>query len=175
MDGIRHVLTVADVRPGEILAIGADAQMHATVPLGEDGTLLSHAVQLWCDKRGADLVDSFEVQQYAQRAMRLAANPPLPAWVGFKMLWLKTHMPDLYAETWRFVNGQGYINYRLTGETAMDLSEASGSFLLDAETLDWSPELADLRGRGPVQDAAGDVLDRRDRQRHGGGSADRLD
>ena len=145
-DGIRHVLAQAEVATGEILAIGADAQMHAAVPLGEDGSLLSHAVQLWCDKRGANLVDAFEAQPCAARAMRLAANPPLPAWVGFKMLWLKTHMPDLYAKTWRFVTGQGYINFRLTGETAMDLSEASGSFLLDAETLAWSPELADCVG-----------------------------
>lgn len=145
-DGIRNALAQAEVKPGEIVAVGADAQMHATVPLGEDGSLLSHAVQLWCDKRGADLTASFEKQAYAPHAMRLAANPPLPAWVGFKMLWLKTHMPELYADTWRFVNGQGYINYRLTGETAMDLSEASGSFLLDAETLEWSPELAEYVG-----------------------------
>lgn len=144
--GIRHVMSAAQVQPGEILAVGSDAQMHATVPLSADGALLSHGVQLWCDKRGADLVETFKSQPYVARAMRLAANPPLPAWVGFKILWLKTHAPEVYRRTWRFVNGQGYINYRLTGEAAMDWSEASGSFLLDAETLAWSPELAEYVG-----------------------------
>ena len=142
--GIRRVLEQAAVRPGEILAIGSDAQMHATVPLGPNGELLSHGVQLWCDKRGADLAETIKRQTGADAAMRCAANPLLPAWVGVKIRWLKEFAPEEYRRTWQFVNGQGYINYRLTGVAAMDWSEASGSFLLDAATLAWSPELADF-------------------------------
>ena len=138
LTGIRHVLKQADVRPGEILAIGGDAQMHATVPLGSTGELLSHGVQLWCDKRGADLVETIKQHDGVNAAMRHAADPLLPAWVGFKMRWLKEFAPEQYRQTWQFVNGQGYINYRLTGVPAMDWSEASGSFLLDAATLTWS-------------------------------------
>ena len=144
--GIRRVMAEAEVEPGEILAVGSDAQMHATIPLGRDGDLLSHGVQLWCDKRGAELVETFKAQSSLRDAMRLAANPPVPAWIGFKILWLKTHEPGLYERTWKFVTGAGYLNYRLTGEVAVDWSEASGSFLLDARTLDWSPVLADHLG-----------------------------
>lgn len=143
VEGIRCVIDTAQVKPGEILAIGADAQMHATVPLSASGELLSHGVQLWCDKRGADLVEEFKAQPFLSTAMRLAANPPVPAWVGFKIQWIKVHDPELYQRTWKFVAGAGYLNYRLTGELAMDWSEASGSFLLDAQKLDWSPELAE--------------------------------
>jgi sugar (pentulose or hexulose) kinase len=143
VEGIRCVIDTAQVKPGEILAIGADAQMHATVPLSASGELLSHGVQLWCDKRGADLVEEFKAQPFLSTAMRLAANPPVPAWVGFKIQWIKIHDPELYQRTWKFVTGAGYLNYRLTGELATDWSEASGSFLLDAQKLDWSPELAE--------------------------------
>lgn len=146
VEGIRRVIDEAQVRPGEILAIGSDAQMHATVPLGRHGELLSHGVQLWCDKRGADLVEEFKTYPYLNDAMRLAANPPVPAWVGFKILWIKVHEPELYQRTWKFVTGTGFLNYRLTGQLAIDWSEASGSFLLDAKTLNWSPELAGYLG-----------------------------
>ena len=146
LKGIRSVLDQAEVQPGEILAIGSDAQMHATVPLAANGELLSHGVQLWCDKRGADLVETVKRRAGVDDAMRQAADPLLPAWVGFKMLWLKQFAPEQYTQTWQFVSGQGYLNYRLTGVAAMDWSEASGSFLLDAARLAWSPALADFVG-----------------------------
>ncbi len=146
VQGIRAVLEQAAVQPGELLAIGCDAQMHATVPLDREGALLSHGVQLWCDKRGAGLVEEYSRRHSVENAMQLAANPPLPAWIGFKMLWLKTFEPEVYARAATFVAGQGFINHRLTGQAAMDWSEASGSFLLDARTLDWSPALAEQVG-----------------------------
>jgi xylulokinase len=146
VQGIRAVLAQAAVQPGELLAVGTDAQMHATVPLDAHGNLLSHSVQLWCDKRAAALVEEHTRRHDLQAAMRLAANPPLPAWIGFKMLWLKTCAPELYDRAATFVAGQGFINHRLTGQAAMDWSEASGSFLLDARTLAWSPELAEQVG-----------------------------
>ena len=144
--GIRTVLAQADVRPGDLLGLACDAQMHACVPLGEDGSLLAPWAPLWCDKRAAGLVEEFGRSPSAPRAARLAANPPLAAWIGFKIRWLREAHPELYRRTWKFVAGQGYINYRLTGVAAMDLSEASGAFLMDAERQIWSPELADLIG-----------------------------
>ena len=140
--GIPAVLASACAVPDEIAAVGVDAQMHATIPLGPGGELLSHRVPLWCDKRAADLVEAFKQQSFAARAARLAGSPPLPAWIGFKIAWLKRYQPELYQRTWKFLSGSGYINYRLSGAAAMDWSEASGAFLLDADRLAWSDELA---------------------------------
>jgi xylulokinase len=67
---------------------------------------------------------------------------PVPNWLGFNIKWLKVHKPDLYEKTWKFVLSKDYINYCLTSEIATDWSEASGSFLMDAKTKTWSPELA---------------------------------
>jgi xylulokinase len=132
----------AEATPDEVLAVGVCGQMHATVPLNKDGELLSHGVQLWCDKRSADLVDEFKAGPHVEAAMRLAGSPPVPNWLGFNIKWLKVNDPDLYEKTWKFVLSKDYINYRLTGEMATDWSEASGSFLMDAKTKTWAPELA---------------------------------
>jgi len=138
--------------------------MHATVPLGKDGELLSHGVQLWCDKRSAKLVDEFKGGSHVEQAMRLAGSPPVATWLGFNIKWLKIHDPDLYEKTWKFVLSKDYINYRLTGEIATDWSEASGSFLMDAKTKIWSPELAGYLGldldKLPEVRAPSDVLGR---------------
>jgi len=142
LDNIHKTMAQAKATPDEVLALGVCGQMHATVPLSKDGELLSHGVQLWCDKRSADLVDEFKAGPHVEAAMRLAGTTPVPNWLGFNIKWLKVHEPDLYEKTWKFILSKDYINYRLTGEIATDWSEASGSFLMDAKTKTWSPELA---------------------------------
>jgi xylulokinase len=168
ISGIQQVIKASGAGPEEIVAIGSDAQMHATVPIGPSGDLLSHGVQLWCDKRSARLVDEYKGKSFATRAASLAGSPPVAAWVGFKIRWLKNHQPESYAKTWKFLTGSGYINYRLTGEVSIDWSEASGTYLLDAETLAWSEELAgyleiDLQKLPPVSPSAS-IIGRVNRQ-----------
>lgn len=143
---IREVMAAADCSPDAIRGVGVGGQMHGAVPLGADGELLSHAVQLWCDKRGADLVDAYSQTAAAADAFLQTGNPPVASWIGFKLAWIRKHDPELYARTWQFVVPKDYINYRLTGVTAIDYSEASGSFLMDAASRAWSDDLLEQLG-----------------------------
>ena len=144
--GIAAVKEQVGARPEEIAGIAVDSQMHATIPFGPDGELLSHAVQLWCDKRGSGLVEQFQSRPESSAAAARAGSPPVGAWVGFKILWLKTYQPEIYARTWKFLTGSGFVNFRLTGQLSIDWTEASGTFLMDAQREQWSPELAALLG-----------------------------
>lgn len=120
--------------------------MPATIPLGKDGDLLSHSVQLWCDKRSAGLAEHFKSDPNIKRVSQLSGNPAVPAWLGFKIQWLKENEQKLYQNTWKFVLSSGYINYCLTGEVFTDWTEASGSFLMDVETRNWSAEVIQYLG-----------------------------
>jgi xylulokinase len=144
VQGIRQVLNNAAIQPDEILAVGVDTQMHACIPLDQLGNLLSHRVQLWCDKRGSGLMDELASHPFMSSASAFAGTPPVANWLGFKIKWLKTYQAEIYAKTWKILTGEGFINYRLTGELAMDWTEATGSFLLDSRSLQWSPELAEF-------------------------------
>ena len=149
VENIEKVSEQAGASADEILAIGVSGQMHATIPLGKDGNLLSHQVQLWCDKRCADLTEEFKTSPFLDSAMKIVGNPPVPAWLGFKIRWLKLNAPEVYADTWKFVCSPGYINYRLTGEVAAEWTDASGSFLMDTKTRNWSPEMISYLGLDP--------------------------
>lgn len=138
---VKEALAQANAVAGDVLGIGVSGQMHGTVPLNANGKLLSHSVQLWCDKRSAGIVDRFKEQPAAGSAYRITGSPPVANWIGFKIKWLQEHNPDLYANTWKFVVPKDFINYKLTGVISIDFSEASGSFLMDAATLQWSGEL----------------------------------
>ena len=87
----RQVIAQAGVSPQGILGVGVSGQMHGTVPINAKGELLSHGVQLWCDKRSAELVDEFKSKPEAGSAYRIAGSPPVANWFGFKIKWLKVH------------------------------------------------------------------------------------
>jgi xylulokinase len=146
VSNIRRVLSQSSVQPDEIAGIGVSGQMHGTVPIDKKGELLSHGVQLWCDKRSADIVEDFKASSNVEKAYRIAGSPPVANWFGFKIKWLQVYQSDIYQRTWKFLLPKDYINFRLTGNVATDWSEASGAFLMDASTKDWSPELVEQVG-----------------------------
>ncbi|MEN6298358.1 MAG: FGGY family carbohydrate kinase, partial [Anaerolineaceae bacterium] len=78
----KKVLAQSGIPPQSIMGIGVSGQMHGAVPLDSKGDLLSHGVQLWCDKRSADLVEQLKTQPGFDNAFRIAANPPVANWVG---------------------------------------------------------------------------------------------
>lgn len=143
---IRQVITQSGVQPNEIAGIGVSGQMHGTVPIDKNGELLSHGVQLWCDKRSAELVEEFKAKPGAKKAYWIAGSPPVANWFGFKIKWIQVYQSDIYQRTWKFMLPKDYINFCLTGNVATDWSEASGAFLMDATTEDWSPELVERLG-----------------------------
>ena len=129
-----------------IAAIGCCGQMHAPVPVDRDGRCLAPAVQLWNDKRCAGQVAAFAARADAAVLAASAANPPAPAWIGFKAAWLRDRQPAAYEDAASLLTPKDFINLRLTGVAATDFSEASGSFLLDWRTRAFDARLADALG-----------------------------
>ncbi|MDI6871136.1 MAG: xylulokinase [Bacillota bacterium] len=147
VENIRDVL--ATLSGAQVLAVGVGGQMHATVPVDRSGRLVSRDALLWCDKRSADQCAAVAAQADEGEMLRLTGNAPVPAWTGFKLRWLKENQQEVYDRAEAFLTCKDYLNLRLTGERYTDYSEASGTYLFDARTRRWSPELCDLLGVDP--------------------------
>jgi xylulokinase len=147
IQNIRTVLADSGIVPGRIAAVAACGQMHATIPLDRSGEVLIPAVQLWCDKRSADIITEIGSLPEIRDAYKLVGNIPQPAWLGWKIKWVQRHQPEVYQKTWKFLDSTAYIVYQLTGgEPVIDYAEASGSFLMDAGQRQWSSVMFDLLG-----------------------------
>lgn len=146
VNNIRSVLSKSGIQPESIAAIGSAGQMHAPVPIGSAGQLLSNEVLLWCDKRSDPQCSNFKRSLDDMNSLKITGNPIIPAWTGFKMRWLKENLLDIYSRTDKFISCNGYINYRLTNEICIDFSEASGSYLFDSNLKNWSRDLCDVMG-----------------------------
>lgn len=144
---VRNVAAVLGRNPAvNVAAVGVGAQMHSLVVLDASGTSLTARSGIWSDKRGQDQVQAFLGRPDADGLCRLAGNRPLPAWAGFKAAWLRRNLPDAYDRAASLLVAKDFLNLRLCGEAATDPSEASGSFLCDVATGNWSGPLLEALG-----------------------------
>jgi xylulokinase len=124
-----------------VAAVGVSAQMHSLVAVDVSGASLTSRSAIWSDKRCLDQVRDFLARPDADGLCRLAGNRPAPAWAGFKMAWLRAAMPEAYAKADCLLVTKDFLNLRLCGEVATDPAEASGTFLCDASSGQWSASL----------------------------------
>ncbi len=143
---IRDALGAVEGARERIAAICACGQMHGVVLIDEAGRLTRDAAPLWNDKRTAAIVADFEREHAASAYLEECGNPPTPAWPGFKLAWLRDNDPAAYSAARAVLMPKDYINFRLTGEIAMDSGDASCSFLMNPRTRVWSQKMISLLG-----------------------------
>ena len=122
--------------------IGLAGQMHGLVALDADDRPLRPAI-LWNDQRTAAECAEIEATVGRERLIALTGNRALPGFTAPKLLWLGRHEPDLYARLAHVLLPKDYLRLRLCGERASDVSDASGTLLLDVARRRWSEELLD--------------------------------
>ncbi|GMV80192.1 MAG: xylulokinase [Planctomycetota bacterium] len=131
----------AGIKPEEIKGIGLSGQMHGLTLLDANNKVLRPAI-LWNDQRTA--AECAEITQRAgglKELLRLVSNPALTGFTAPKMLWVRKHEPKLYEQARKALLPKDYIRFLLTGEYATEVSDASGTLLLDINKRAWSAEL----------------------------------
>jgi len=141
-EAIRGVLADTGAAPESIAAVAACGQMHGPVGIDAHGQVTTPWVQLWCDKRCRAQCEQVRQANDESELAAISGNPINPAWVALKVRWYKENEPQWYERARWFLVPKDFINFRLTGVAATDPSEASGTFLWDCRTDEYSPELA---------------------------------
>lgn len=144
-DAIQGALA-ATIEPREpIAALALTGQMHGAVLLDEQGQVLRPSL-IWCDTRTQPECDWLTERIGRERLIELTCNPALPNFTLTKLLWVKTHELEIFAKIRHVMCPKDYVRYRLTGEFAIDVQEASGTLLLDVAHRRWSREVAEAAG-----------------------------
>ncbi|GIL15358.1 MAG: xylulokinase [Chloroflexota bacterium] len=136
---IRRVLEKIPAR--EIAGIGLTGQMHGLVLMDADGNVLRPCI-MWNDQRTAkQCAEITERVGGAKNLLRLIGNPVLPGFTAPKILWVRENEPQAYARAAHVLLPKDYLRYKLTGAYATEVSDASGTALLDVAKRNWSDEL----------------------------------
>jgi len=120
--------------------IGLSGQMHGLVALDSGDRVLRPAI-LWNDQRTGAQCAEIERAVGLERLISLTGNRALTGFTAPKLLWLRENEPDVWSAVARIVLPKDYVRLRLCGEHATDLSDASGTLLLDVAGRRWSDEL----------------------------------
>ena len=125
---------------GAVTAIGLTGQMHGAVFLDANDEVIRPAI-LWNDQRTAAQAEAITYRIGAQRLTEIAGNPALTGFQAPKILWLRDEELENYDRLAAVLLPKDYVRLRLTGEKATDVSDASGTLLLDLRKRDWSDEI----------------------------------
>jgi xylulokinase len=145
VDAIRGVLAQAGVAGSEVRSIGLSGQMHGLVLLDAAGAVIRPSL-IWCDQRSQPQVDAVNAKVGRETVLKYIANPVLTGFTLPKLLWVRDHEPENFAKARKMLLPKDYVRYKLTGEYATEVSDASGTAVFDVVNRRWSFEMMDALG-----------------------------
>lgn len=140
-DWIRACETVFDALKASHLAqftvlrgIAISGHMHGATLVGADDAVLRPCI-LWNDTRAA--AEAAELD--AHTGIRdITGNIVFPGFTAPKLMWLKTHEPQVFAKVAKVLLPKDYLRLWLTGAHIGDMSDCAGTSWLDVGARDWS-------------------------------------
>ncbi|WP_413306623.1 xylulokinase [Bacillus sp. 1P10SD] len=142
---IQMIFKQAKIKASSIRGIGLSGQMHGLVLVDRNGTVLRPAI-IWCDQRTGQQVEWMRDSIGTEKIIELTSNTPLPNYTATKLLWVRDNEPTIYEKIHKVLLPKDYIRYKLTQEFATEVSDASGTLLLDVASRKWSSKMVTLLG-----------------------------
>jgi xylulokinase len=139
---IRAVIKESKVKPASIKGVGLSGQMHGLVILDENNAVIRPSL-IWCDQRSQNQVDWINQTVGKDNVLAFTANPVLTGFTLPKLLWVRDNEPKNFARVRKMLLPKDYIRFKLTGEFASEVSDASGTALFDVVTRKWSSEMVE--------------------------------
>jgi len=137
---VRKALAAGKLKGEQVACVGFSGQMHGAVMLDSSGEPVRPAL-IWCDVRTERQCQEINERIGAKRLIELTCNPALPNFTLTKFLWIRENEPDNWNRVRSVMLPKDYVRFRLTGERATDVADASGTLMLDVAKRQWSSEV----------------------------------
>jgi len=154
---IQRLLFQTKVSPKNVRALSLATQVDGVVPIDSSGRPLRSAI-IWMDRRAGAQCESVRQSLGDEQVFHLTGLNLDAYHVAPKIRWLAEHQPEIYERAAYFLLPGSYLTYYLTGELAVDYSNASSTLLLDVRTRQWSALMGeafniDLKSLAPLSAA----------------------
>jgi xylulokinase len=142
---IRGVLAETGIAGSAVKGVGLSGQMHGLVILDDAHRVIRPSL-IWCDQRSQAQVDAVNEKLGREKILSYIANPVLTGFTLPKLLWVRDHEPRNFERVRKMLLPKDYVRFRLTGEFASEVSDASGTAVFDVVNRRWSFEMMDGLG-----------------------------
>jgi xylulokinase len=140
---VRAVISETGVSADAIAGVGLSGQMHGSVFLDSADQVIRPAL-LWCDQRTSEQCRAITEAVGEEAIIAETLNPVLTGFTAPKIVWLRDKEPENYARVRKVLLPKDYVRLRLTGDYATDVSDASGTSLLNVPGRRWSDVMLDV-------------------------------
>tara|TARA_Y100000310_G_scaffold39142_1_gene36733 strand:- start:5402 stop:6976 length:1575 start_codon:yes stop_codon:yes gene_type:complete len=164
------------VSPSDVSAVACSAQWSGTVAVDQKGNPLHDAI-IWMDSRGAPYIQQItdgliKIEGYALSKIvtwiRKTGGAPGKSGKDpiAHILFLKNEKPDVYSQTFRFLEAKDYLNLKLTGQFSASFDSITLHWVTDSRDIDnihYDDQLMEMAGIEPAKlpelRASTDILD----------------
>ena len=144
-NAIWTVLSSSGISPEDIAGIGIDGQSWSAIAIDEEGKVLTNT-PIWMDTRAQDICDRVNEKVGGEKIFELCGNMLQPSYTTAKILWYKENLPEVYKKTYKILQSNSFIGYRLTDAITQDVSMGYGLHCFNMRTGKWDTEMCEALG-----------------------------
>ncbi len=147
---IRRLVTESGKEPAAIRGLAFASQGETLIVVDSDGKPLRKAI-VWLDNRSVAEAGMLEKHFGSQKIMDVTGQPEVQAiWPATRILWLKSHEADVFAQTHKFLLVEDFLMFKLTGNYFCEHSLVSSTLYFDINTKTWWDEMLAFLGITPA-------------------------
>lgn len=142
---IKEALHKGNIEPDEIKGIGIDGQSWSVIPIDKSGNVLFNNM-IWMDRRSSKQSKEMLDKIGFDRIFNVSGNSFDPTYCTPKILWLKENKTEIYNNTYKFLQSNSYIGFKLTSAVTQDLSQGYGLHIFNMKTGTYDEKLSEEMG-----------------------------
>ena len=124
-------------------AVTFSGQMMNCCPVNKEGEPLFNSI-IWSDQRAYLEKEFLKKVLSDDFAYKNTGNIFCANYTAAKIMWLKKTYPQIYKNTYKFLQAKDFLAYFLTGKAYTDYSDASGTNLFDINRKIWHEEILNV-------------------------------
>ena len=121
----------------DIEAIGISGQMHGIVLADQNGVPLRPAI-LWLDQRSKKQLTEINSKMNDLQMGECFGNRVFTGFAFPSLMWIRENEPDILKKVYAVMLPKDFIRYKITGEIASDVTDASSTAIFNIEKRDWA-------------------------------------
>jgi len=133
---IKLIIYKSDIDKSEIVGVGVDGQSWSAIAIDKNGTVLANT-PIWMDTRSDSICKRLNKEIGSDTIFNLAGNLLQASYTTAKIIWYKENMPEVFEKTYKILQSNSFIVYRLTGIISQDRSQGYGLHCFDMRKGTW--------------------------------------
>jgi len=145
---VNILLKRAGISPENIRGIGISSLSPDIVPINEKGDVIRPSI-IYMDRRAWKECEEIKNKLGEAFILKHTGNAIDPYFAGYKLIWYMKNEPENYEKTWKVLNADKYVVFKLTDIPSIDRTNAMiFSPYYDMNKNGWSEKMSELVGGG---------------------------